>query len=428
MKQFCFSEKISILPGARSGTVRIPASKSQAHRLLLCAALGAHPVTLHFSGASQDILATVVCLRALGAEITELGGGDWRVVPAAEIPDGECSLFCGESGSTLRFLLPVVGVLGVRATFHMEGRLPERPLEPLRSILCAHGMQIEQDGSLLHCSGTLSGNTFEIPGNISSQYVTGLLTALPLRRQPGVSLLRVTGPVESAAYITMTEQALALSGIRLEKQGWEYAIPGGQTYSLPERMAVEGDWSNAAFFLCMGALSPEGVRVTGLNPDSAQGDRAVLDILRKMGAVAAAEEGAVTVRRGALRGVTIDARPIPDLIPALSALAALADGETQIVHAKRLRLKESDRLASTAALLRALGGEVEQQPDGLKILGKSTLSGGTADACGDHRIAMAAAVAACGCDAQVVVLGSECVNKSYPGFWDDLAGLKGGRT
>ena len=399
--------KHSVFPGSRSGTVKIPASKSMAHRLLIAAALGKDSKILHFDGFSNDIGATIVCLRALGAEITELGGGSWRVTPVGTVSDAECSLFCGESGSTLRFLLPIVGILGANAVFHMEGRLPERPLEPLRTILCEHGMKIEKTGDLLVCSGKLSGETFEIPGNVSSQYVTGLLAALPLL--PGSSTLRVTGNVESAAYIAMTEQVLRMAGIRFEKVGWEYSISGG----------------NAAFFLCMGALSPAGVRVEGLHRDSAQGDRAVLDILREMGAEVTAEEETVTVRRGALRGVTIDARPIPDLIPVLSVLAALAEGETVIEHAGRLRLKESDRLASTAAMLSALGGSVEELPEGLCIQGMPQLAGGTVDACNDHRIAMAAAVAAGGCRGNVVVRGSECVNKSYPDFWRDLDGLKG---
>ena len=415
--------KHSVFPGSRSGTVKIPASKSMAHRLLIAAALGKDSKILHFDGFSNDIGATIVCLRALGAEITELGGGSWRVTPVGPVSDAECSLFCGESGSTLRFLLPIVGVLGANAVFHMEGRLPERPLEPLRTILCEHGMKIEKTGDLLACGGKLSGETFEIPGNVSSQYVTGLLAALPLL--PGSSTLRVTGNVESAAYIAMTEQVLRMAGIRFEKVGWEYSISGGQMYDLPERVEVEGDWSNAAFFLCMGALSPAGVCVEGLHRDSAQGDRAVLDILREMGAEVTAEEETVTVRRGTLRSVTIDARPIPDLIPVLSVLAALAEGETVIEHAGRLRLKESDRLASTAAMLSALGGQVTELPEGLRIHGVSQLAGGTVEACNDHRIAMAAAVAAGGCRGNVIVRGSECVNKSYPDFWRDLDGLKG---
>ena len=337
----------TVSPGPRTGSVRIPASKSQAHRLLICAALGAQPVALRCDGVSADIAATARCLSALGADITDDGAGTLRIDPIAGEMPAHADLFCGESGSTLRFLLPVVGALGADVTFHMEGRLPKRPLSPLDAVLTAHGMTIRRDGALLHAGGRLRPGAYALPGDVSSQYISGLLMALP--RLPGESTLAVTGRLESAGYIAMTEDALRLSGIRLQKRERTYTISGGQTARLPARCHVEGDWSNAAFFLCMGALSPAGVTVTGLASDSSQGDRAVLDVLRRFGADVRETQDAVTVRRGALRGVTIDAAPIPDLIPVLSVVAALADGQTQIVNAARLRLKESDRLPPPAA-------------------------------------------------------------------------------
>ena len=411
----------TVLPGPRTGSVRIPASKSQAHRLLICAALGAQPVTLRCDGVSADIAATVRCLRALGADITDDGAGTFRIVPIAGEMPAHADLFCGESGSTLRFLLPVVGTLGADVTFRMEGRLPERPLSPLDAVLAAHGMTIRRDGALLHVSGQLHPGAYELPGDVSSQYISGLLMALP--RLPGESTLAVTGRLESAGYIAMTEDALRLSGIRLQKSGRTYTIPGGQTARLPAQGHVEGDWSNAAFFLCMGALSPAGITVTGLAAASSQGDRSVLEVLRRFGADVHAQPDAVTVRRGALHGITIDAAPIPDLIPVLSVVAALSDGETQIVNAARLRLKESDRLESTAAMLRALGAQVTVRADGLTVTGRPALTGGTVDPQHDHRIAMAAAAAACGCTAPVTVRDCACTDKSYPRFWADLAAL-----
>lgn len=412
----------TILPGPRTGSVRIPASKSQAHRLLICAALGVQPVALQCDGVSADIAATARCLRALGADITDDGAGTFRIVPIAGEMPAHADLFCGESGSTLRFLLPVVGTLGADVTFRMEGRLPERPLSPLDAVLTAHGMTIRRDGALLHVAGQLRPGAYELPGDVSSQYISGLLMALP--RLPGESTLAVTGKLESAGYIAMTEDALRLSGIRLQKSGRTYTIPGGQTVRLPAQCHVEGDWSNAAFFLCMGALSPAGVTVTGLSVASSQGDRAVLDVLRRFGADVRETQDAVTVRRGALRGIPIDAAPIPDLIPVLSVVAALADGETQIVNAARLRLKESDRLESTAATLRALGAQVEVHDSGLTVTGRPTLTGGTVDPQHDHRIAMAAATAACGSAAPVTVRDRACIEKSYPCFWTDLSALK----
>lgn len=412
----------TVFPGPRTGSVRIPASKSQAHRLLICAALGAQPVMLQCDGVSADIAATARCLCALGADITDDGAGTFRIGPIAGEMPAHADMLCGESGSTLRFLLPVVGALGADVTFHMERRLPERPLSPLDAVLTAHGMTIRRDGALLHVAGQLRPGAYELPGDVSSQYISGLLMALP--RLPGESTLTVTGRLESAGYIAMTEDALRLSGIRLQKQERTYTIPGGQTARLPAQSHVEGDWSNAAFFLCMGALSPAGVTVTGLSAASSQGDRAVLDVLRRFGADVHEMPDAVTVRRGALRGVTIDAAPIPDLIPVLSVVAALADGETRIVNAARLRLKESDRLESTAAMLRALGAQVEVHDSGLTITGRKMLTGGTVDPQRDHRIAMAAATAACGCTAPVTVHDCACTDKSYPRFWTDLSALK----
>ena len=375
---------ISIKPGQRSGQVKIPASKSQAHRLLICAALGRGETRIACDGLSADISATMACLNALGADIRQGEDGCLWVRPIETVPTGLCRLPCGESSSTPR----------------------------------------RQQGELLHCGGKLRPGDYELPGNVSSQYISGLLLALPLLAED--SRLTVTGSVESAAYITMTEDALSLAGVKLERSGWTYRIPGAQRGCLPETLEVEGDFSNAAFFLCMGALSDTGLTITGLSPASHQGDRAVLDILRAFGASVKEERGGFAVRRGALHGITIDAKPIPDLIPVLSVVAALAQGETRIINAGRLRLKESDRLRSTTALLTALGAEVQELPEGLVIHGKPHLSGGSVDSCGDHRIAMAAATAACGCTGDIFLSGGQAVSKSYPRFWEDFGSLTGG--
>ena len=417
---------VTIQPGPRSGSVRIPASKSQAHRLLICAALGQEETVLNCDGISKDIAATIRCLQAMGAVITQESEAQLRIRPIGKLPTEACHLFCGESGSTLRFLLPIVGALGLKAVFHMEGRLPQRPLSPLDERLTAHGMTLRREDAMLFCEGKLTAGAYEIPGNISSQYITGLLLALPLLSED--SRLSVTGPVESAAYITMTEDALRLSEVAFEKKEWEYRIPGRQRPSLPPITEVEGDYSNAAFFLCAGALSREGIRVLGLRSDSSQGDRAVLEILRRFGAQVSVGEKAIHVSGGALHGIEIDASPIPDLVPVLSVVAAAAEGETRIVKAGRLRLKESDRLRSTADLLSSLRVPVEELPEGLVIRGGRRLSGGEADSWGDHRIAMSAAVAATVADGPVTVTGAECVEKSYPRFWADYEQLTGGKT
>ena len=412
----------TILPGARTGEVHIPASKSQAHRMLLCAAMGENEVTLRCRGLSKDILATVACLKALGASV-DAEGEVLHLRPVSAPPPRLCLLPCGESGSTLRFLLPLVGALGASAVFEREGRLPERPIEPLRRELCRNGMDIRGDGARLYCSGQLRPGAFSLPGNISSQYISALLMTLPLLE--GESTLHMEGALESAAYVAMTEEVLRLGGVQTEKTGAGYRIPGGQHCRFAPELSVEGDYSNAAFFLCAGALSERGIRVTGLDPQSRQGDRAIVPLLEEMGAQVASDGSSVTVKRAALHGITIDASPIPDLIPVLSIVAAAASGETRVIHAQRLRLKESDRLHSTTQMLRALGAEAEELPDGLVIRGGRTLAGGTVDACGDHRIAMSAAVAGGICRGAVTICGSECVQKSYPDFWTDFQQLKG---
>ena len=409
---------ILLRPGERAGIIQIPSSKSAVHRLLICAALGSKSVQLQFDGLSKDIAATANCLRALGAGI-EIETNRFTVTPAKKTA-GDVLLPCGESGSTLRFLLPVAGALGCSGTFQMEGRLPERPMQAYEDLLRSHGMEIMRCGDRLHFSGRLSSGAYLIPGDISSQYFSGLLMTLPLLQ--GDSRIVAEGILESAPYIRMTEDALSLSDIAFQKKGEaEWDIPGGQRFALPSPLSAEGDWSNAAFFLCMGALSEKGVTVGGLSFSSSQGDREIADLLVRFGAevTCCAEQSAVTVKKKALRPMEIDAAAVPDLVPVLSVLCCGAHGDSRICNAGRLRLKESDRLATTAKLIAALGGEAEEMPDGLLIHGSGKLRGGIADSCNDHRIAMSAAVAACLCCESVTVTGAQCVEKSYPAFWED---------
>ena len=412
---------VTIQPGPRQGRVRIPASKSQAHRLLLCAALGEGETELLCGGLSADIRATMDCLRALGAGVWQ-DGERLRVKPIRTAPRS-CALPCGESGSTLRFLLPQAGALGTEAVFHRKGRLPQRPLRPLDEELRSHGMKLREEGETLYASGKLAAGDYTLPGNVSSQFISGLLMALP--QLPGDSRLTVTGDLESAGYVAMTEDTLAESGIRWQRTGQVWSIPGGQRFHPPRLCQVEGDWSNAAFFLCAGALSRRGVTVEGLSLRSSQGDQAVLRLLRRFGAEVTEREGAVTVRSGMLHGITVDAGPIPDLIPTLSVVAAASVGDSRIENARRLRDKESDRLEGTAALIRDLGGSARVEGDTLIIHGRGGLRGGNASILGDHRLAMAAAIAACACRESVTVDDSRCVEKSYPRFWDDFRQLKG---
>ena len=415
----------SVAPGARSGSVTVPSSKSVVHRLLITAALGRRESVIRFRGLSKDISATAACLRAMGAGI-RTGSDEIRVTPIPDRADAgraePVTLPCGESGSTLRFLLPLMGALGLSGAFRMEGRLPERPMEAYEAVLRDHGMLLSREGSSLFCSGRLRPGDYRLPGDISSQYFTGLLFALPLLR--GDSTLSAEGALESADYIRLTEDCLLRAGVTMRRDGASWALPGGQRPAMPERTDAEGDWSSAAFFLCLGAFSGGGVTVSGLRPDSLQGDRAVLDTLEAFGACILRRDDRVTVSAAERKPFVLDARAVPDLVPVLSVLACGARGESRIVNAARLRLKESDRLQATAQLIRDLGGDAEELPDGLIIRGTGALRGGRVDSKKDHRIAMSAAVASALCAGAVTVTGSECTDKSYPDFWEDFSRLE----
>jgi len=389
---------ITIFPGKLRGSIRIIPSKSQAHRLLICAAFADAPTTLLCPETNRDIEATVRCLCAIGANILKTDSG-YHILPIAKIP-GRASLFCGESGSTLRFLLPVVGALGIDTTFHMEGRLPSRPLSPLWEEMERMGCCLSRPtNSTLRCQGRLHPGEYTIAGNISSQYITGLLFALSLPE--GTSRIRIQGALESAPYVAMTRNAMSRFGICTD----DFRICGGKPYHSPGTVEVEGDWSNGAFFLAANAMG-SNISLSNLSPDSPQGDRIVLDLLDQF-----------------QHTPTIHASDIPDLVPVLSVVAAAGKGAT-FTGIQRLRLKESDRVASVISMLEALGGKAEATADTLTVYGTG-LTGGTVDAVNDHRIAMSAAIAATVCSAPVTILGAECVEKSYPRFFEELKRLGG---
>lgn len=389
---------LRIFPGKLAGQTAAIPSKSQAHRLLICAALADGPTQLHCAQSNRDLDATAACLNALGAEVraTETG---FSVRPMEHIPT-KATLPCGESGSTLRFLLPLAAALGVEATFRLEGRLPQRPLSPLWEELERKGCQLSRPTpDTILCRGQLQPGSFRLSGSISSQYFTGLMLALPLLS--GSSRLLVQGQLESKPYVDMTQQTLALFGVQADLG----EIQGCQRYQSPGRVTVEGDWSNAAFFLTAQALGSP-VSVTGLNPDSAQGDREIRNLLQSMESCS-----------------TISGAQIPDLIPILAVFAACRQGAV-FTHIQRLRMKESDRVASTLAMITALGGHGWADADTMTISGTG-LTGGQVDAHNDHRIAMASAIAATCCSQPVILLDAQCVQKSDPHFWEVYAQLGG---
>ena len=398
-----------IIPGPLRGSIAAIPSKSEAHRLLICAALADAPTRIPLSASSQDIDATIRCLNAMGADIA-LSDGELRVTPI-DNPPARCEADCGESGSTLRFLLPVAGALGIETDFRMHGRLPERPIAPLDRELVRGGCTLTRpERDVLRISGKLQPGAYNLPGDVSSQYITGMLLALTLLE--GESNLSITGRLESASYIGITRRCMASFGANPVPTDGGYRIPGLGRYVSPGYMQIGGDWSNAAFWLCVSELPGCKVEVTGLDPDSAQGDRRIVSALAEL--------------RSSEGECVLDAGDIPDLVPTIAACACAAGKELRVTHAERLRIKESDRIATVRQALNALGGDVSETPDGL-IVHRRKPTGGEVDAAGDHRIAMMAAVASAGCTREVVIHGAEAVNKSYPGFWRDFASL-GGRV
>ena len=400
---------VQITPRRLSGVVTPPPSKSLAHRYVIAASLAAGTSSVKNVAFSEDIEATLRCMGALGArwEVSEQGlritgiGGKRR--PFGDLPRFDC----GESGSTLRFLLPIALAVDQGGTFTGRGRLMERPQQPYFDLFDQRGIFHAQEEGVLTVRGSLSPGEYRLRGDVSSQFFTGLLLALPLLEGPSVVIS--TTKLESAPYAAMTMGVLARCGIRVR---WSQALNGFGVepgiYS-PFEETVEADWSQAAFWYAALSLG-SNLRLRGLNGQSSQGDAAVVAHYKKL----------------SLTGeVKISLADCPDLLPPLAVMAAVRRGTTRFTHAARLRLKESDRLATVARMLKALGGAAAEEEDGLTVYGVSTLPGGVVDGANDHRIVMAAAVAATRCQGAVVIRGAEAVRKSYPNFWRDYEDLGG---
>lgn len=388
---------ITITPKKLKGDLTLIPSKSQAHRYLICAAFSDKPTTIICPAINRDIEATATCLNALGATIT-YKENRYHVIPTKYIPSFAI-LPCAESGSTLRFMLPIIGALGVNAQFLLEGRLPQRPLSPLWEEMVRMGCTLDWiDQNTLRCTGKLRSGNYTINGSVSSQFITGLLFALSLI--PGKSQLVIDGTVESRPYIEMTKLALADFGVDVT----DITLCGRYPFSSPGVVVIEGDWSNGAFFHVANYLG-SGVDIRGLNDKSPQGDRVIVDILKNFGQFA-----------------EINAMNIPDLVPVLS-VAATRYG-ARFTNIRRLRLKESDRVESVINMLSALGIQSVSDENTLTVY-PGTISGGTVDSANDHRIAMAAAVAATVATGTVTILDAQCVAKSYPTFWVEYGKLGG---
>lgn len=410
---------LRIFPGALIGTVRAPASKSVAHRALICACLAGGGAVVGLD-LSEDLSATLECMRRLGAQ-AELVGSRVRVEGFSSARGVE--LDCGESGSTLRFLLPVAGVLGTEAVFCGRGRLPERPYSALTAQMAEHGMRFDRKSGLpLTCKGKLGGGRYRLPGNVSSQFLSGLLLALPLAGED--SVIELTSPPESYSYVTLTVQTMRAFGVNVREEQGAFHVSGGQRYE-PCKIAVEGDYSNAAFWMAAGALGGD-VTVTGLNPDSVQGDSAFAELLSRMGARVERMGNCVRVRPGKLSAIRADVSQIPDLVPILAVVLAHAEGESIICNAARLRIKECDRLRATAENLSALGVWVEEGTDSLTIRGTRNFLPARVSGWNDHRMVMSMAIAGA-FGSGIEIEECQAVGKSYPRFFEDWSSL-GGRA
>lgn len=409
--------EVKITPAALSGSVIIPPSKSAAHRALICAALsrGESRVTPYCT--SKDIRATVSCLKALGMDIEEDRNG--YTLSKGKNTNGEILDF-NESGSTARFLLPIAAALGANVTATGSGRLPERPMDTLTTLFRQHGVKASSDNLPITLNGKLTGGDFCLPGNISSQFISGLLMAAPLIGEE-VNVIPTTA-LESVGYIDMTISAMKKYGVNIEETNNGWRLPEGSRYAAANTV-IEGDWSQAAFFMSAAAIGGD-IKIHGLDFASLQGDMAALDVFAAFGANISVEDGVLHVRKGGLHGIEVNAANIPDMVPAIAATAAFAKGKTVIHSAERLRIKESDRIKTTIAALSAMGIKTEERADGMVIYG-GTPVGAQIDGANDHRIVMAFSVAAAYAQGESTITGAQAINKSYPEFFEDLKGIGG---
>lgn len=415
--------KLRLSHSQLNGEIQAPPSKSCMHRVMICAAAADKPTKIICSSFSKDTEATMNCLGALGARFERFDGGV-TVFPIERDNKTECVMDCNESGSTLRFMIPFAAALGRKCTFTGAERLGQRPLLPLCEALNSHGVSVIYGDSFLPCNieGSLTGGAYELPGNISSQFITGILLALGV---VGGGEIRLTTTLESAPYIDITTDIQEKFGVNVIKTQNGYIIPEGQKYTSPGEIKVEGDFSNAAFWLVSGAIgSDDFITCTGLSEESLQGDGKIIDILQKMGAKIQRNGDKVTVWRSSLKAAEVDCSDIPDIVPVLCVAATAAEGVSVFKNIQRLRAKESDRVQSTAEMILKLGGKIEFDENTIRVTG-CTLTGGEVSSFNDHRIAMSAAVASLICSDSVIIDGAEAVGKSYGDFYEKFAMLGG---
>ncbi len=411
------------------GEIAIPPSKSISHRAIIAAGLSESPCKVHTALDADDIEATLDCLLALGVEsqVEKSSKANMALDIALEGCgarwNNESILKSRESGSTLRFMIPVAMVTEGKRTFEGSGRLVERPITPYIDMFDQTGLAYEYSGRLpLQVDGVLENGTYTIPGDISSQFITGLIMALPVI--DGDSSVEIEGELESASYVDLTLDVLEAFGVKVEKTQSGFSIKGNQKYKACD-YEVEGDFSQAGFFIAAGLLGDEPLVLKNLSKDSKQGDKAMIEIARSMGGVIEWQGDDLVVYPSELKGAVIDLKDCPDLGPAVSVLGALAKGRTTVINAERLRIKESDRLAAMTSELKKLGAHINETPDGLIIDGVKTLMGAKVEGWNDHRIVMALTVAGIKTFGSIRIDGAEAVKKSYPQFFSDVRLLGG---
>ena len=407
---------VKITPSILKGNVTIPPSKSVAHRLIIAAGLADGESVISNIYMSKDIVATIEAMKTLGAEIItcEDGNGLYTItVKGITKPAQNAVIDCNESGSTLRFLIPVASILGVNATFIGRGRLPQRPITPYLSEMTKNGVEFDYMGTMpFSVSGKLRAGEYKIAGDISSQFITGLLLALSVA--DGESKIILTSHLESRPYVDITIDCLNKFGAQIEETPNGFLVKGVKALT-PHNETVEGDYSQAAFFCVANRLGCD-INIEGLNENSFQGDKKIIEICNEI---------VYNSDKNELKPFDIDCSDIPDLVPILATLGSFCKGVSFIRNAARLRIKESDRLSAISNALNAIGGKVKELDDGLEITGVDSLVGGEIDACNDHRIPMAITIASIKCEGELIIKGAECVRKSYPDFFDVCKSLGG---
>ena len=414
--------KVTIKPKGLKGIVSVPPSKSISHRAIISASLASGKSRISNIIFSEDIEATCSAMEMFGTSMVK-NGNSVDIISKGKIKSPTRTIDCRESGSTLRFLVPFGGIVDEPVVFNGKGKLKTRPMDPYFNIFDEQNIRYTYDGGLpLMVEGQIKPGKFTLRGDVSSQFITGLMFVLPFL--DGDSEIIITSPLESKGYIDLTIDVLDKFNVKIINNDHKsYYIEGNQKYS-PSDMKIEGDYSQAAFWIVAGLIGGNN-ELKGLNINSKQGDSEIIDIVKRMNGKIEAKEERVVVSRSETKGTIIDAAQCPDIIPVLTVLAALSDGKTEIINASRLRIKESDRLKAIATELNKLGAQIIEEPEGLVIYGREHLSGGVVDSWNDHRIAMSLAIASIRCTDKVVITNSQAIEKSYPNFFEDFKKLGG---